>query len=48
VRSVAGTLFGAIDLQRGDSIFLHTQLYNSLRELILDGVLKSEQRLPST
>jgi GntR family transcriptional regulator/MocR family aminotransferase len=39
---------GAIDLQRGDAGFLHTQLYNSLRELILDGVLKSEQRLPST
>ena len=48
MRSVAGTLFGAIDLRRGDTSFLHTQLYNSLRELILDGVLKSGQRLPST
>lgn len=48
VKNVAGTLFGAIDLQRGEPGFLHTQLYNSLRELILNGVLKSEQRLPST
>jgi len=45
---VAGTLFGAIDLQRGAPDFLHAQLYDSLRELILDGVLKSGQRLPST
>lgn len=48
MRSVAGTLFGAIDLRRGAASFLHTQLYDSLRELILDGVLKSGQRLPST
>lgn len=48
VRGVSGTLFGSIDLKRGDSSYLHTQLYNSLRELILDGVLQSEQRLPSS
>ena len=48
VRNVAGTLFGSINLDRDDPSFLHTQLYNSLREMILDGVLKSEQRLPST
>ncbi len=48
VKSVAGTLFGSIDLKRGGPVHLHTQLYNSLRTLILDGVLKSEQRLPST
>ena len=47
-RNVAGTLFGSINLDRADASHLHTQLYNSLRELILDGVLKSEQRLPST
>ena len=48
VKGVAGTLFGSINLKRGDSSYLHTQLYNSLRELILDGVLQSEQRLPSS
>jgi GntR family transcriptional regulator/MocR family aminotransferase len=48
MRSVAGTLFGSINLKRGDPGFLHTQLYSSLRELILDGALKSEQRLPSS
>ena len=48
VKSVAGTLFGSIDLQRGCPDYLHTQLYNALRELILNGVLKSEQRLPSS
>ena len=48
MRNVAGSLFGSIDLQRDNADFLHTQLYNALREWILDGVLKSEQRLPST
>ena len=48
VKGVAGTLFGSINLDRGDPSYLHSQLYNSLRELILDGVLKSEQRLPSS
>lgn len=48
VKGVAGTLFGSINLNRDDPGYLHTQLYNSLRELILDGVLKSEQRLPSS
>jgi len=48
VKSVAGTLFGSINLDRADPNFLHTQLYNLLRELILDGVLQGEQRLPST
>jgi len=48
VRGVAGTLFGAINLDRSKAEALHTQLYNSIRELILDGVLQSEQRLPST
>ena len=48
VKGVAGTLFGSINLDRGQPGHLHTQLYNSLRELILDGVLRSEQRLPST
>ena len=48
VKGVAGTLFGSINLSRDQPDHLHTQLYNSLRELILDGVLQSEQRLPST
>ena len=48
VKGVAGTLFGSINLDRADPNFLHTQLYNLLRELILDGVLQGEQRLPST
>jgi GntR family transcriptional regulator/MocR family aminotransferase len=48
VKGVAGTLFGSINLDRDDPNFLHTQLYNLLRELILDGVLQGEQRLPST
>ena len=33
VKSVAGTLFGSINLDRADPNFLHTQLYNLLREL---------------
>ncbi|MCP4332419.1 MAG: hypothetical protein GY785_07160 [Gammaproteobacteria bacterium] len=37
VKGVAGTLFGSINLKRGDSSYLHTQLYSSLRELTLDG-----------
>ena len=48
VKGVAGTLFGSINLRRNDPSHLHTQLYNSLRELILNGVLQSEQRLPSS
>ncbi|MFT5259934.1 MAG: GntR family transcriptional regulator/MocR family aminotransferase [Saprospiraceae bacterium] len=48
VKSVGGTLFGAINLQRGDASYLHTQLYIALREFILGGVVKSEQRLPSS
>ena len=48
VKSVASTLFGSINLDRDDPNFLHTQLYSLLRELILDGVLQGEQRLPST
>ncbi len=48
VKGLAGTLFGSINLNRNDPSHLHSQLYNSLRELILDGVLQSEQRLPSS
>ena len=48
VKGVAGTLFGSINLNRDQPEHLHTQLYNALRELILDGILQSEQRLPST
>ena len=48
VKGVAGTLFGAINLNRGSASYLHSQLYKSLRDLILDGVLQSEQRLPSS
>jgi len=47
-KSAAGTLFGAIHLNRNIPSFLHTQLYNALREMILDGILRSEQRLPSS
>lgn len=48
VKGVAGTLFGAINLNREEPRFLHSQLYDALREMILDGVLHSEQRLPSS
>jgi len=48
VKGVAGTLFGSINLDRDQPDHLHTQLYNALRGFILDGVLQSEQRLPST
>ena len=47
-KSVAGTLFGSINLNRAEPNYLHTQLYQSLRELILNGALHSEQRLPSS
>jgi GntR family transcriptional regulator / MocR family aminotransferase len=47
-KAAAGTLFGSITLDRNHSSPLHTQLYNSIRELILGQVLISEQRLPST
>ena len=47
-KGLAGTLFGAINLDRENPNHLHTQLYQSLRDLILDGVLQSEQRLPSS
>lgn len=48
VKGVVGNLYASIKLDRDDSAHLHTQLYNSLRELILDGVLPGDQRLPST
>ena len=47
-KGAVGNLFVSISLNREDPVHLHTQLYNSLRELILDGVLAGDQRLPST
>ena len=47
-KGVAGTLFGAIHLDNNAGGFLHVQLYQKLRELILDGILPGEQRLPSS
>ena len=48
VKSVAGSLLGSISLNHENAGYLHTQLYALLRELILDGALKGDQRLPST
>ena len=47
-KNIAGTLFGSISLNREAPNYLHTQLYNALRALILDGAVPSEQRLPSS
>lgn len=47
-RTVDGALIDGISLDPGSSIPLHRQLYNSLRDMILRGVLPGEARMPSS
>jgi len=42
-KGVSGTLFGGINLNRDQPDYLHTQLYNCLRELILGGAVNREK-----